>query len=91
MQRYRVEGGTLRIGQGAVVGLTSEQANARQSRMKKVGDNLYCLSDVQEFKNGETIVISYDDIPKHARGFVVCLDPADPSPARPRKQAKSAA
>lgn len=91
MQRYRVEGGTLRIGQGAVVGLSEGQAGPRLSRMKKVGENLYRLSDVHEFKSGETIVVAYDDIPKHARGIVVCLDPAGPSPARPRKQAKSAA
>ena len=89
MQNYRVEGGTLRLGQGAVVGLTGEQAAPRLHRMDKVSDGVYRLREALEFKNGEKIKVALDDIPKHVRAIAVCLDPAPEAPAKPKKPAKA--
>jgi hypothetical protein len=89
MQNYRVDGGTLRLGQGAVVGLTDQQAAPRLSRMDKVSEGVYRLREVLEFKSGETIKVGLDDIPKHLRAIAVCLDAAPEAPAKPRKPAKA--
>ena len=91
MKNYKVEGGTLRLGQGAIVGLTDEQAAPRLHRMSKVSAGVYRLDEVLEFKNGEKIKVALDDIPKHARSIAVCLDQASEDVATPKKRAKAEA
>jgi len=89
MQNYRVDGGTLQIGQGAVIGLTEQQAEPRMKRLEKVGEGIYRVRENVEFKSGETIKVGLDDIPKHLRAIAVCLDAAPEVPAKPRKPAKA--
>jgi len=89
MQNYRVDGGTLQIGQGAVIGLTEQQAEPRMRRLEKVGEGIYRVRENVEFKSGETIKAGLDDIPKHLRAIAVCLDAAPEVPAKPRKPAKA--
>lgn len=90
MNNVQVEGGTLTLGKGTVVGLTMAQAAPRLGRMERVGDGIYRLREVQEFKSGERLRVSLDDIPKHFRCRVKCLDSADESAARSRRSAKGA-
>jgi hypothetical protein len=87
MQNYRVDGGILCLGQGAVVGLSDEQAAPRMNRMEKIGDGMYRLREVLEFKSGETIKVALDDIPKCFRGIAVSLD----APVKMKKPAKATA
>lgn len=93
MQNYRVDGGVLRLGQGAIVGLSDEQAASRINRLEKIGGGMYRLREVLEFKSGETIKVALDDIPKCFRGIAVSLDPpAEASfdaPVRMKKPAKA--
>ena len=89
MQNYRVDGGTLQIGQGAVIGLTEEQAEPRLKRLDKMGEGIYRVRENVEFKSGETIKVGLDDIPKHLRAIVVCLDATPDAPTKPRKPAKA--
>ena len=94
MQNYRVDGGVLSLGQGTVVGLSDEQASPRMSRMENIGGGIYRLREVMEFKNGETIKVAIDDIPKCFRGITVCMDPpaeaSSDAPVRMKKSAKAA-
>lgn len=94
MQNYRVDGGTLHIGQGAVIGLSDQQAEPRAKRIEKMGEGVYRVRENVEFKSGETIRVGLDDIPKHLRAISICLDPAPEAPAgeahaKPRKSAKA--
>lgn len=95
MQNYRVDGGVLRLGQGAIVGLTDDQAAPRMNRLEKIGGGKYRLREVLEFKSGETIKVAFDDIPKCFRSIAVCLDPpaeaASDVPVRMKKSAKATA
>jgi len=95
MQNYRVDGGVLRLGQGAVVGLSDDQAAPRMNRMEKIGAGKYRLREVLEFKSGETIKVAFDDIPKCFRSIAVCVDPPaeaqSDAPVRVKKPAKATA
>lgn len=91
MQNFRVEGGTLRLGQGAVVGLSDEQAKPRLHRMEQVSEGVYRLKEVLEFKNGERIKVALDDIPKHFRAIAICEDSATESARGLNDQSASSA
>jgi hypothetical protein len=92
MQNYRVNGGVISLGPGAVVGLSDQQAARRLPRMERIGGGLFRLREALDFKNGETIKVDLKDIPKRFRAVAVCIDtpPATPAelPVRIRKAAK---
>lgn len=81
MNKIRVTGGILHVGQGVVVGLSKEQASPRLAMMDALGDGLYKAKRVLEFKSGEEIGIAINDIVKNERHFAV--DAAMPVPVKP--------
>lgn len=75
MNKIRVEGATLKVGAGTLLGLTRDQAMARFHRVQKTEtEGVYKTREPQEFKAGEVLSIAIDDVPKHLRGNVVDLD-----------------
>jgi hypothetical protein len=76
MQTVKVTGGTLRIAAGVKVGLSAESAARRAGRVTALGDGIFETVMNQDFKSGEVLAISLDDVPKHATAIVSVLDTA---------------
>lgn len=76
MHKIKVEGATLKVGAGTLLGLTREQALARFHRLEKTAtEGIYKTREAQEFKAGEILSMDPADVPKHLRANVVSLDP----------------
>ena len=85
MMKIKVEGATLKVGAGVLLGLNREQALARFHRLERVDaeKGIYKAREPMEFKAGEILSIDPNDVPKHQRGHVVNLDAAgDGEPAQ---------
>lgn len=74
MQTVKISGGTLRVSAGTMIGLSDAKAKQRKGFVRAADDGLYETLVAQEFKSGETLAISLDDIPKHAAAFVKVQD-----------------
>ena len=67
MDKIRVTGGTMHIGQGVIISLTEEQASPRLHALERLGDDLFKANQILQFKAGEVLGIKINDIVKSER------------------------
>lgn len=80
MNKIRVTGGILHVGQGVIVALTKEQASPRLTAVADMGNGLFKAQQVLQFKSGEVLGIAINDIVKNERHLAV--DAAMPVPVK---------
>lgn len=78
MNKIRITGGTMNVGQGVVIALTKEQASPRLHALESLGNDLFKAKQLLQFKAGEVIGIEINDIVKSERHMAV--DAAMPIP-----------
>lgn len=90
MIKIKVEGATLKVGAGTLLGLTRDQALVRFHRLERMDaeKGIYKTREPMEFKAGEILSIDPADVPKHLRANVVDLDAAKDGEAAPSLVAK---
>lgn len=70
IENIKVDGAVLKLGPGAMLALSEQQAAARAKNIKKIGDGVYEATGPMEFKSGEQLGVRLDDVPKHLLAFV---------------------
>lgn len=65
--KMKIVGSAVRFGGGALLGLTEAQFLPRAKSLRAIGPDLYEVKSPIEFKAGELLDASIEDVPKHLR------------------------
>ena len=72
-RRYEITGVKVAFGPGTVLGLTDKQAGSRLHSLKKISGDRYTVTDIVEFKRGETVALA-SDLPKGLAGRLALIE-----------------
>lgn len=76
MYKVKVTGVGMKVGAGALLGLTVDQSTPRLHAIDKIGPGIFKARRPMDFKRGEEFMVgSIDDIPKGMRDLAVITDP----------------